>query len=107
MLEITIIHWIYIFMILIVLGVMIMRKATIIPCILGVFLIGVTGTGSFIRGIRGVFDSFIVAGVELIDVIFIISIIVAMSKMLEDIGASKVMVAPAAKIIKNPTVAFW
>ncbi|RBP37246.1 hypothetical protein [Garciella nitratireducens] len=105
--EITAIHWVYLIMILVILITMILRKDTIIPCIVGIFLIGWVGTGSFISGIGGIFDSFVVAGVELLDIIFVISIIVAMSKMLEDIGANIIMVAPAAKIIKSPNIAFW
>ncbi len=107
MLEITTIHWVYVVMIVVILIIMAMRKDTIIPCIVGIFLIGFVGTGSFVSGIRGIFDSFLVAGIELMSVIFVISIIVAMSKMLEDIGANTIMVAPAAKIIKSPTIAFW
>lgn len=107
MLEITAMHWVYVIMILVILAVMIMRRDTIIPCVIGIFLIGLVGTGSIVTAIRGIFDSFVVAGVELAGVIYVISVIVAMSKMLEDIGANVVMVAPAAKIIKSPNIAFW
>lgn len=107
MLEITSMHWVYVIMILVILIIMIMRKDIIIPCVIGIFLIGLVGTGSVITGIRGIFNSFVVAGVELAGVIYVISIIVAMSKMLEDIGANMIMVAPAARIIKSPNVAFW
>lgn len=105
--QITMLHWTYVIIILVILAIMIMRKDIVIPSIVGVFIMGVIGTQSIVGGIRGMFDGLIVAGIELIGVIFIISIIVSMSKMLEDIGANALMVAPAAKIIKNPNIAFW
>lgn len=107
MLQITSLHWIYVIMILVILGVMVMRRDTIIPCIVGIFIIGAVGQGSLVSGIKGIFDSFMVAAIELMGVILVISVIVSMSKMLEDIGANRMMVAPATKIIKNPGMAFW
>lgn len=107
MVELTLLHWIYVSMVLVILGVMIMRKDTIIPCILGVFLLGFAATRTVLGGTKAVFDSFIVAGTELLGIIIVISCIVAMSKLLEEIGANRLMVTPFKKFIKGPDVAFW
>ncbi|MBB6213957.1 hypothetical protein HNQ80_000026 [Anaerosolibacter carboniphilus] len=107
MVELTLLHWIYVVMVLVILGVMIMRKDTIIPCILGVFLLGLAGTKTILGGTKAVFDSFIVAGTELLGIIVVISCIVAMSKLLEEIGANRLMVTPFKKFIKGPDIAFW
>jgi hypothetical protein len=107
MVELTLLHWIYVSMVLVILGVMIMRKDTIIPCILGVFLLGFAATKTVLGGTKAVFDSFIVAGTELLGIIVVISCIVAMSKLLEEIGANRLMVTPFKKFIKGPDVAFW
>lgn len=105
--AITAAHWIYCAMVLVILAFMVARKDTIIPCIVGVFLIGMAAKGSVSDATRAIFDSFIVAGVELISVIMIISVIVSMAKLLEEIGANYLMAAPVAKFIKTPDAAFF
>ncbi|MFT9496022.1 hypothetical protein [Anaerosolibacter sp.] len=107
MVELTLLHWVYVVMVLVILGVMIMRKDTIIPCILGVFLLGIAATKTLLGGTRAVFDSLFVAGSELLGIIIVISCIVAMSKLLEEIGANRLMVTPFRKFIKGPDMAFW
>lgn len=107
MIELTLLHWIYVIMTLVILVVMLMRKDTIIPCVLGVFLISFIAKKNIVGATRGVFDSFIVAASELIGIILVISCIVAMSKVLEEIGANNLMVRPFVKLIKTPDIAFW
>lgn len=107
MIELTVLHWIYVIMVVIILTVMVMRRDTVIPCVIGIFLIGLAATGSTTGAIRAIFDSFIVAGNELLGVILVISLIVAMSKMMESIGANVLMVSPFARFIRTPDVAFW
>ncbi|WP_432663158.1 hypothetical protein R9X47_21550 [Wukongibacter baidiensis] len=107
MVQLTSLHWIYVIMTLVILIVMLMRRDTIIPCILGIFLISFMAKKSFIGGTKGVFDAFIVAANELIGIIIVISCIVAMSKILEEIGANNLMVKPFTKVIKTPDIAFW
>ncbi|MGI6702934.1 MAG: hypothetical protein ACOX42_02715 [Clostridia bacterium] len=107
MVELTLLHWIYTIMVIVILAVMIARRDTIIPCIAGIFLIGLAAKGSVIDGTRAIFDSLVVAGFELFSVILVISLIVAMSKLMEDIGANVLMVRPFARFIKTPDIAFW
>ncbi len=107
MVDITLMHWVYVVMTLIILTVMILRKDTIIPCILGIFIIGLIAKKNVIGATKGVFDSFIVAGSELLGIIIVISCIVSMSKLLEEIGANNLMVKPFARFIKSPDIAFW
>jgi len=107
MVELTLLHWIYAVMVIIILAVMITRRDTIIPCIGGIFLIGLAAKGSVTGATRGIFDSLVVAGHELFGVILVISLIVAMSKMMEDIGANVLMVKPFSRFIRTPDVAFW
>ncbi|MEW9122830.1 MAG: hypothetical protein AB2421_08970 [Thermotaleaceae bacterium] len=107
MVQLTLLHWVYVVMVLVVLVVMLMRKDTIIPCVLGVFLMGLVAKKTIIGAAIAVFDGLIVAGTELLGIIVVISCIVAMSKLLEEIGANRLMVEPFTKIIKTPDVAFW
>ncbi|MDK2918170.1 MAG: hypothetical protein PWQ37_903 [Candidatus Petromonas sp.] len=107
MIQITMLHWTYVIMTLVILVTMILRRDTIIPCILGIFIIGLLAKKNIVGATKGVFDSFIVAGGELLEIIIVISCIVAMSKLLEEIGANSLMVKPFAKFIKTPDIAFW
>lgn len=105
--ELTALHWVYLLFIIIIIGVMVMRRDTSFVCIVGIFVLGLIGTGSLVKSISGVFNSFIFAITELLGTILIISIIVAMSKILTKTGVNEMMISPFAKLIRNPTLAYW
>lgn len=100
-------HYIYVIFIVIILGTMIMKKESVIPCIIGIFCLGLYYTNSCVGALTGVFNSFVVALNELGGIILIIGIMVALSKALEENHAIDFMVRPFAKIIKSPTSAFF
>jgi hypothetical protein len=105
--ELTALHWIYVVFIASIIGFMVKRRDTTLICIIGIFLLALVATGSLASSISGIFNSFIFAITELMSTILIISIIVAMSTVLTKSGINDVMIAPFAKFIKNPTLAFW
>ncbi|RRN70532.1 hypothetical protein EI200_13765 [Peribacillus simplex] len=105
--ELTALHWIYVVFIALIIGFMVKRRDTTLICIIGIFLLALVATGSLASSISGIFNSFIFAITELMPTILIISIIVAMSTVLTKSGINDVMIAPFAKFIKNPTLAFW
>ncbi|PJN90798.1 hypothetical protein [Bacillus sp. mrc49] len=106
-LELTALHWIYVVFIALIIGFMVKRRDTTLICIIGIFLLALVATGSLASSISGIFNSFIFAITELMSTILIISIIVAMSTVLTNSGINDVMIAPFAKFIKNPALAFW
>jgi len=93
--------------IVLIIGFMFRRLYTTLICIIGIFMIASVATGDLTASISGVFNSFIFAITELLSTILIISIIVAMSRVLMKSGINEVMVAPFTKIIKTPTLAYW
>ncbi len=105
--ELTALHWIYVLFILFIIGFMIMRRDTTIVCIVGIFLLALTATGSLSGSISTIFNSFIYAITELLPTIVVISIIVAMSKILTKTGINDVMISPFAKWIRSPSLAYW
>lgn len=105
--ELTALHWIYVVFIILIIGFMVRRLDTSLICIVGIFILAIVATGDFTASISGVFNSFIYAISELLSTILIISIIVAMSRVLMKTGINEVMVLPFTKIIKNPTLAYW
>ena len=100
-------HYIYILFMVIVLVTMILKKDVVIPCILGIFCLGLFYTHNIAGSLGAVFNSFIVSLNELGSIILIISIMVALSKALETNKAINYMVKPFSRFIKNPTSAFF
>ncbi|BBB93512.1 hypothetical protein [Methylomusa anaerophila] len=105
--ELSLLHWVYLIFIFAILGVMILKRDTTLVCIIGIFIIGFMVQGSVYQAVSGIFNSFIYAITELLSTILIISIIVAMSKVLMVTGINEVMVAPVAKLIRTPGQAYW
>jgi hypothetical protein len=105
--ELAALHWIYVLFILFIIGFMVMRRDTTLVCIVGIFLIAITATGSLSASVSSIFTSFIFAITELLSTILVISIIVAMSKTLTSTGINDVMISPFAKFIRTPALAYW
>ena len=107
MVELTILHWIYLLVILAVIVLMICKREVVVPCITGTFVIGLVYSKSLIGGTQVVFKSMMTAGSDLFDIMLVIALMVAMLKALGNMGADKMMIAPAANLVKKPAVAFW
>ncbi|MDF2856128.1 MAG: rane protein [Neobacillus sp.] len=107
LIELSALHWIYVVFIALIIGFMIKRRDTTLICILGIFLIAITATGSLSSSVSSIFNSFIYAITELLSTILVISIIVAMSKTLTSTGINDVMISPFTKLIRNPALAYW
>lgn len=105
--ELTVLHYVYIFFILVILGVMLLRRDTSLVCIIGIFVIGLLTKGSVYLAVSGIFNSFIYAITELLGTILIISLIVAMSRVLVATGINEAMVSPVTKLICTPFQAYW
>jgi len=107
MVQLTALHFIYILMVLVVVVTMAFRKDTVLPCIIGLFVIGFAYGGSLLQGVQVVFNALIAAGNEFWGIILVISLVVAMSHALKDIGADRLMMAPIKRLMINPHVAFF
>ncbi|MFT9496634.1 hypothetical protein [Anaerosolibacter sp.] len=107
MVQLTSLHYIYIFMVLVVMVTMAFRKDTVLPCIIGLFVMGYASSGSLVKGVQVIYNALIAAGTEFWGIIVVISLVVAMSHALRDIGADELMMRPIKKWMTNPTVAFF
>ncbi len=107
MVQLTTLHYAYFFIVLIIMITMAFRKDTVLPCILGIFAIGFLSSGSLLKGVQTVYNALIAAGNEFWGIIVVISLVVAMSHALQDIGADELMMAPIKKLMINPIVAFF
>ncbi len=107
MVQLGLMHYIYILMVVIVVVTMVFKKDIVLPCIIGLFVMGVVSTGSILKAVQIIYNSLIAAGNELWGIIVIISLVVAMTKALQDIGADDLMMEPVKKLMINKNSAFF
>ncbi|PZT56072.1 hypothetical protein [Paenibacillus silvae] len=100
-------HYVYLAFIVLIIAVMVRRKDTTIICVAGIMTIGLLAAETLSGSVAGIFNSFIYAAKELLSTIFIISIIVAMSRVLIRTGINEVMVRPLTRFIRTPQAAYW
>ncbi|CAM4269734.1 hypothetical protein FHS16_002019 [Paenibacillus endophyticus] len=105
--QLTALHWLYLGFVLAIIGFMLMRRDTTLICIAGILGIGILATTSASGSVSGIFNSFIYAIKELIGTILIISIIVAMSRILIRTGINEIMISPFTRFLRTPALAFW
>lgn len=105
--ELTALHYVYLAFIVLIMGVLLKRRDTTMVCVTGIFVLGLIATEALGSSVSGVFHSFIYATKELLGTIMIISIIVAMSRILIITGINETMVAPLTRYIRTPAVAYW
>jgi hypothetical protein len=107
MVELTAAHWVYALFIILVLVTMALKKETPLVCIIASFILSWVITGDLAKAIQAIFNSVTVAFSELLGIVVIISLIVAMAKMLEESGLAEMMFRPIRRVLKTPGVAFW
>jgi TRAP-type C4-dicarboxylate transport system permease large subunit len=107
MVELTAAHWIYALFIVLVLITMSLRRETPIVCIVGSLILSWVITGNLVKAVQAIFNSITIAFSELLGVVVIISLIVAMAKMLEETGLAEMMFRPIQGIMKSPGIAYW
>lgn len=105
--HLSALHWVYLGFVIAIIGFMLMRRDTTIICIAGILGIGILATTSASGSVSGIFNSFIFAIKELIGTILIISIIVAMSRVLIRTGINEIMISPFTRFLRTPALAFW
>ena len=107
MTELTASHWVYLIGVLVVLATMILRMETPLVCIIAAFVLALVTTGSLVGAVQALFNAVQVAFSELLGIVLIISIIVAMAKMLEETGIADTMIHPFRSLLRGPLSAFW
>lgn len=105
--TLTVAHWLYALVTVVVILTMIFRRGIVLPTLVGTFLVAWVYKGSFVGGLQAIFNANLVAAKELFSIFLIITFMVALLHSLKDLGADKRMVAPIQKIITNGHIAFW
>lgn len=105
--ELTSLHFIFSIILGLIILALIIKMDTTLISVIGIFALGCVATGSIFEGIRSIFNGFGYAIIELAPTILVISIIVAMSKVLERTGIIDVIVIPFTKLMRNADISFW
>ncbi|MBD8069899.1 hypothetical protein [Bacillus sp. PS06] len=105
--ELTMAHWLYLFVTLVVIVTMIFRKGVVLPTLLGTFLVAWVYKGSLVGGFTSVFNANLTAAKELFSIFLIITFMVALLHSLKDLGADKQMISPLKKVMKNGHIAYF
>jgi hypothetical protein len=105
--ELLSLHAVYLLFVVLIIGFLVMRRDTTLVCVAGIFLLGLMATKSLEHSVSGLFNSFIYAIKELLGTILIISVIVAMSRVLARTGINEAMISPFVRLIRTPALAFW
>ncbi|WP_379156506.1 hypothetical protein [Paenibacillus sp. sgz5001063] len=105
--ELTALHWVYLAFIVFIIVLLIRRRDTTMICVVGIFALGMFATETLSGSVTGIFNSFVYATKELLGTIMIISIIVAMSRILMITGINETMVAPLTRFMRTPAMAYW
>lgn len=107
MAELTAAHWVYLLGIIIVLVTMAFRRETPLVCVVLAFALSLVVKKDIVAAVQSVFTALQVAFSELLGIVLIISMIVAMAKMLEETGIAETMFRPLRRTLRSPGIAFW
>lgn len=107
MIHLGLIHYVYIGVIITIITIMCFKKDVVLPCIIGLFLIGFIYSGSIMSSIQIIYRAIVVSGKAFLEIVIIIALVNAMSKALADLGADVIMINPIKKLMINGKRAFF
>lgn len=107
MVNLGIIHYAYLILMLLVIVIICFKKDVVLPCIIGISIIGYIFSKNLLKTLQIVFMAILVSGRQFIEIIIIISLVYAMSKALREIGVDELMLRPISKLIKSKNMAFF
>ncbi|WMJ84652.1 hypothetical protein ACS3UN_06090 [Oscillospiraceae bacterium LTW-04] len=100
-------HYVYIIMTVVIIAALMFKKEIVLPCIIGVLLMGFVSSGNIVTTIQIMYNALVASSSEFLGIIVVIALVVSMSKSLGAIGADELMIRPFQKVIKSPKVAFF
>lgn len=105
--ELTLAHWLYLIVTIIVIGTMLFRHGVVIPTLIGTLLVAWAYDGSIISGFKAVFNANLVAAQALFSIFLIITFMVALLHSLKDLNADVRMITPIQKVMTNGHISYF
>lgn len=107
MVTLSLVHYIFIVMTILILIFLIFKKEIVIPCVVGILLIGFAYTGNVVSSVQILNNAILASNGELFSIMLVIAVVTALSKSMHTVGIDELMIRPVRKIIKKPDGAFW
>lgn len=107
MVTLTSLHFAYMAVTVIVLAAMLMKKEIVVPCAIGILLIGYLYSGSAVKAVQILNNAIIQSCIELLGIIVVIALVVSMSRAMMSIGADEMIMRPVRRVIRSRSAAFW
>ena len=107
MVTLTSLHIAYIVITVAVLAALLLKKEIVLPCALGILIIGYLYKGSLIGAVQTLNNAIIHSCIELLSIIVVIALVVAMSHAMIAVGADQILMRPVGRIIRTRNTAFW
>ena len=107
MVTLTSLHIAYIVITVAVLAALLLKKEIVLPCALGILIIGYLYKGSLIGAVQTLKNAIIHSCIELLSIIVVIALVVAMSHAMIAVGADQMLMRPVGRIIRTRNTAFW
>lgn len=105
--TLTSLHIAYIVITIAVLAALLLKKEIVLPCALGILIIGYLYKGSLIGAVQTLNNAIIHSCIELLSIIVVIALVVAMSHAMIAVGADQMLMRPVGRIIRTRNTAFW
>lgn len=106
MVNLGLIHYIYLIWVVLIILIICMKKNVVLPCIVGIAVIGFIFSGNIFRTLQIVFMAILVSGRQFVEIIIIIALVYAMSKALRETGVDELMINPISGLIRSRNAAF-
>ncbi|AJA49340.1 hypothetical protein CPAST_c32740 [Clostridium pasteurianum DSM 525 = ATCC 6013] len=107
MIQLSLIHYVYLGVIIAIITIMCFKKDVVLPCIIGLFLVGFIYSGSIMKSIQIIYRAILTSGRAFLEIVIIIALVNAMSKSLSSLGADVIMMNPLRKLMTNGKRAFF
>ena len=107
MVTLTSLHIAYIIITVAVLAALLLKKEIVLPCALGILVIGYLYQGSIVGAVQTLNNAIINSCIELLGIIVVIALVVAMSRAMVASGADQMLMRPVCRIIRTRNTAFW
>ncbi|WP_164217939.1 hypothetical protein [Virgibacillus sp. YIM 98842] len=105
--ELTLPHWLYGLITLVIIATMIFRKGVVMPTLFGTFIVAWAYQGNIIDGFTAIFQANLVAAQELFNIFLIITFMLALLNSLKDLGADRKMIQPIQRMMTNGHISFF
>jgi len=107
MVTLGMLHYIYIIMVVFIIVALMFKKEIVLPCIIGIFLIGLAYSHDVVKSIQILYNSIVSAATEFLGIIVVIALVVAMSKALGNLGSDELIIRPLKNVVRTKKVAFF